>query len=79
MQDLTPDLAQASGTLDGAAIARVEAGGSADKADISVRTGAEFRDRIVASEIGRSAHLSILRRGNLFRLPVLVERVAEGQ
>src|SRR5262249_29457582 len=82
MQDLTRELVESSDVLEGAAIARVEPGGPADRAGIhvgdivtavngvSVRTGTDLRDRILRAEVGRNAYLTIVRQRSFLQIPV---------
>ena len=88
IQDLTPDLAQALDTrrTEGAVIARVEPGSSAERAglrpnDIIVaingapmRSGSELRNRVGLSRIGDEVELTVVRAGGERNVTVRVER-----
>ena len=89
IQDLTPDLAQALGTkhTQGAVIARVEPGSSAERAGLRtndlvvaingapMRSGTELRNRVGLSRIGDEVELAVERGGVERNVTVRVERV----
>jgi Do/DeqQ family serine protease len=89
IQDLTPDLAQALGTkhTQGAVIARVEPGSSAERAGLRtndlvvaingapMRSGTELRNRVGLSRIGDEVELTVERGGAERNVTVRVERV----
>jgi serine protease Do len=88
IQDLTPDIAQALGTkrTQGAVIARVEPGSSADRAGLRtndlvvavngapMRSGTELRNRVGLSRIGDEVELTFDRGGSERTVSVRVEQ-----
>lgn len=87
IQDLTPDLAQAMNTkqTNGAVIAKVEPGSSADHAGIktgdlvtaangvTVHSGTQLRDAIGLTRVGDDVNLTVDRNGNDHTVAVKVE------
>src|SRR5215831_1882340 len=88
IQDLTPDLEQAVDTrrTEGAVIARVEPGSSAERAGLRpndiiiaingspMRSGSELRNRVGLSRIGDEVELTVVRGGGERNVTVRVER-----
>ena len=88
IQDLTPDIAQALGTrhTQGAVIARVEPGSSAERAGLRtndlvvsvngapMRSGVELRNRVGLSRIGDEVELTVERGGSERTVTVRVEQ-----
>jgi Do/DeqQ family serine protease len=93
IQDLTPDLAQAMNTtrVDGAVIARVEGGSSADHAGlktgdlvvaangVAVHSGTQLRNAIGLTRIGDDVQLTLDRNGAERSLAVRVEQAPIAQ
>jgi Do/DeqQ family serine protease len=93
IQDLTPDLAQALGTkqTQGAVIARVEPGSSAERAGLRtndlvvaingapMRSGTDLRNRVGLSRIGDEVELTIERGGSERNMTVRIEQVTTAQ
>src|SRR5438067_860408 len=87
IQDLTPELAQAMSTqqTEGAVIARVETGSSAEQAGLrtgdlvvaangtAVHSGTQLRNMIGLARIGDQVTLKVDRRGSEISLPVRIE------
>jgi len=87
IQDLTPDLAQAMNTnqINGAVIAKVEPGSSADHAGlksgdlvikangVTVHSGTQLRDAIGLTRVGDDVNLTIDRNGSERTVAVRVE------
>jgi len=87
IQDLTPDLAQAMNTThtNGAVIARVEPGSSAERAGlrsgdlviavngVAVRSGTQLRNTIGLSRIGDDVKLTVDRHGSEYSASVRVD------
>jgi Do/DeqQ family serine protease len=88
IQDLTPDLAQATGTrhTQGAVVARVEPGSPAERAGlrtndlvvaingVPMRSGTELRNRVGLSRIGEEVELTIERGGTERNVTVRIEQ-----
>jgi Do/DeqQ family serine protease len=88
IQDLTPDIAQALGTkyTQGAVIARVEPGSSAERAGlrtndlvvavngVPMRSGTELRNRVGLSRIGDEVQLTVDRGGSERSVSVRIEQ-----
>jgi Do/DeqQ family serine protease len=93
IQDLTPDLAQAMNTTrtDGAVIARVEAGSTADQAGLKtgdlvvaangvpIHSGTQLRNAIGLTRTGDGVRLTVDRRGAERSLDVVVEAAPVSQ
>jgi Do/DeqQ family serine protease len=87
IQDLTPELAQAMSTqqTEGAVIARVETGSSAEQAGLrtgdlvvaangtAVHSGTQLRNMIGLARIGDQVTLKVDRRGSEISIPVRIE------